>query len=150
MANTYLSTLANWTRDIREGRVSEQAGALCSRVNEAGETQILLLTSRDTKRWVLPKGNIEKKETSRDAAAREAFEEAGVRGKVSKRPIGLYTYLKVREGAVCVVTVHHIAVDEIARKFHENKVRQFEWMSVWEAARRVLEPELKSLIGLLG
>lgn len=149
MAQSYLSTLAAWTRDIRGGKLVEQAAALCMRTSPQGSAEILLVTSRDSKRWVLPKGAIEKKEGSAQAAAREALEEAGIAGSVQKTPLGRYIYVKPREGVVCLVTVHRLLVQECFDAFSERGLRLVEWMSVLEAARRVEEPELKSLIASL-
>jgi 8-oxo-dGTP pyrophosphatase MutT (NUDIX family) len=146
---SYLSTLTAWTRDIRAGRLVEQAAALCLRADARGRTEILLVTSRDTKRWVLPKGAVEKKESSGQAAAREAFEEAGVAGAVQKKPFGRYIYVKQKEGVVCLVTVHRIVVEKCVDMFSESGLRIAEWVPILEAARRVDEPELKSLIASL-
>jgi 8-oxo-dGTP pyrophosphatase MutT (NUDIX family) len=149
MVQSYLSTLTPWTRDIRAGRLVDQAAALCQRVDSDGKTEILLVTSRDSKRWVLPKGAVEKKESSSQAAAREAFEEAGVTGAVQGKPLGRYVYVKPKEGVVCLVTVHRILVEDCAEMFSETGQRIAEWVSILEAARRVDEPELKSLIASL-
>lgn len=146
---SYLSTLTAWTRDIRAGRLVEQAAALCLRANDEGRTEVLLVTSRDSKRWVLPKGAVEKKESSSQAAAREAFEEAGVTGLVQEKPLGRYVYVKPKEGVVCLVTVHRLLVEECAEVFSETGQRMTEFVSILEAARRVDEPELKSLIASL-
>lgn len=67
------------------GTVVDQAGALCLRVSPGGEPQILLVGSRRNGRWGLPKGHVEPGETSHEAAARVAFEEAGIRGKYPTR-----------------------------------------------------------------
>ncbi len=147
--HSYLSTLAPWTRDIRDGRLVEQAAALCLRADGEGKTEVLLVTSRDSKRWVLPKGAVEKKERSGQAAAREAFEEAGVSGVVQAKPLGRYVYVKPKEGVVCLVAVHRIVVDRYSELFSETGQRIAEWVPILEAARRVDEPELKSLIASL-
>ena len=85
-----------------------QFGALCYRV-EQGVVQILLITSRRTKRWILPKGWPEDGLTPAQAAANEAREEAGVTGKIKQRPIGVYSYEKHVENAEslpCMVTLY--------------------------------------------
>jgi 8-oxo-dGTP pyrophosphatase MutT (NUDIX family) len=56
--------------------------------------EVLLITSKDTGRWIIPKGNIARRETSYKAAQREAFEESGISGKIRKTAIGHYRYLK--------------------------------------------------------
>lgn len=83
------------------------------------------------------------------AAAIEAWEEAGVRGKVKKKTIGCYTYLKEIDGGVvapCIVEIFQIEIDEVSEKFKERGQRTLAWVSPDEAARRVREIELKSLL----
>ena len=70
-----------------------QVAALCWRRSGKG-LKILLITSRDTGRWVIPKGWPMRNRSNAQAAAREAYEEAGLRGDVSERSVGIYTYLK--------------------------------------------------------
>jgi len=141
---THLQALAGHARMILDGKALEQSGAICVRGSGA-DAQVLLITSRDTGRWVIPRGNVEKREDPRQTAAREAKEEAGVSGKVSKKPIGYYTYLKSREGLACLVSVYRLDVDKVKSDFPEAKTRQLVWVSPLEAARRVDELELKGL-----
>jgi 8-oxo-dGTP pyrophosphatase MutT (NUDIX family) len=111
--------------------------------------EILLITSRDTGRWVIPKGWPMDGKTAAAAAAREAWEEAGVKGKVGDEPIGSYNYLKgLPEGLKvdCRVRVFALAVDDICKNFPEKGERRAEWVDCAEAANRVLEPGLKMLI----
>ena len=84
-----------------------------------------------------------------EAAAIEAFQEAGVRGAVRKKAVGSYTYLKtLDDGSVvpCIVDVFQIEAKEAVEKFKEKGERRLAWVSPDEAARRVREVELKSLI----
>ena len=81
---------------IQKRMARAQFGALCYRV-EKGMVQILLVTSRGTKRWIVPKGWPEDGSTPAEAAAKEAGEEAGVTGTVKQRPIGVYSYEKHME-----------------------------------------------------
>ncbi|SCB58116.1 hypothetical protein GA0061105_10440 [Rhizobium aethiopicum] len=84
-----------------------------------------------------------------EAAAIEAWEEAGVRGTVRKKPVGCYTYLKELDDgdvAPCIVDVFQIEITEISNDFKEQGQRILEWVSPDEAARRVREVELKSLL----
>src|SRR3954454_8786408 len=62
--------------------------------SDGGRHEVLLITSRETRRWVIPKGWPIKGKSSAKSAAREAFEEAGVTGKLKKTPIGAYAYDK--------------------------------------------------------
>jgi len=106
-------------------------------------------TSRDSGRWIIPKGWPMKGKEPHEAAAIEARQEAGVRGKVRKKPVGSYTYLKLMDdGEVvpCVVDVFQIEATALAGKFKEKGERILAWVSPDEAARRVREVELKSLL----
>src|SRR5262245_27803842 len=72
-----------------------QCGALCFRYrHDSGDIEILVVTSRETRRWIIPKGWPMKGKEPHKAAAIEAWEEAGVRGKPNKKSVGSYTYLK--------------------------------------------------------
>ena len=77
----------------RKGEVRTQFAALCYRVRQ-GKVQVLLITSRGAKRWIVPKGWPMDAKTPGAAAAREAWEEAGVRGRVTGGCLGVYSYTK--------------------------------------------------------
>lgn len=127
---------------------SLQVGALCWRVSAKG-LRILLITSRDTGRWVIPKGWPMKKRTDWEAAAREAWEEAGVEGRVSQTSIGVYTYRKFLPGGgyiPCAVRVFPLEVRALRREYPETAQRLSRWFSPRKAARRVHEPDLAALI----
>ena len=130
--------------------VREQYGALCYRVKKKRPSvEILLITSRDTGRWVIPKGWPMEGRTAAAAAAREAWEEAGVKGAVGAEPIGSYRYMKgLPEGLKvdCRVRVFPLAVADICKNFPEKDERRAEWVECAEAANRVQEPGLKTLI----
>jgi 8-oxo-dGTP pyrophosphatase MutT (NUDIX family) len=126
-----------------------QFGALCFRYRDDGDIEVLVITSRDSGRWIIPKGWPMKGKKPHEAAAIEAWEEAGVRGKAKKKPAGRYTYLKeLNDGAVvpCVVELFQVEVDKVNAKFKERGQRLQAWVSLDEAARRVREIELKSLL----
>lgn len=123
---------------------SLQVGALCYRRSAKGP-RILLITSRDTGRWMIPKGWPMRNRTGAQAAAREAYEEAGLRGKVAEHSIGFYTYIKrLKDGAglPCVVRLYTLEVREMLRKYPESGQRRVKWFSPARAARKVAEPEL--------
>ncbi|HSX73110.1 MAG TPA: NUDIX hydrolase [Shinella sp.] len=130
--------------------VREQYGALCYRVRKkAPAIEILLITSRDTGRWVIPKGWPMDGKSAAAAAAREAWEEAGVKGTIRNTPVGSYTYLKGLPHGLkveCRVRVFPLAVDDLSKNFPEKDERRAEWVSCPEAASRVQEPGLKDLI----
>lgn len=109
------------------------------------QVQVLLITSRGTGRWVIPKGWPIKGMSSPKSAAREAFEEAGVLGKVRKRPVGSYAYDKrLKNGRLqhVRVAVFALLVETEAEVFPEAGQREKQWVSPAEAARLVDEPEL--------
>lgn len=117
----------------------------------ASGVEILLVTSRDTGRWVLPKGNRMALLSAHRAAAREAEEEAGVRGTVGKKPLGTYHYAKWRgEDAydVAEVTVYALQVTDELSRWKEQGQRERSWVSRADAAEMVEEPELRALITL--
>lgn len=127
-----------------------QYAALCYRVRESGTNpDILLVTSRDTGRWVIPKGWPMNGKPAHEVAAQEALEEAGVIGETDPKPIGCFGYDKaMNEGLKlpCEVQVHALKVLEFAEEYKEKGKRRIEWVSPREAEARVQEPELKKLI----
>ena len=127
----------------------EQIAALPVRWDRKERIQVLMVTSRDTGRWVMPKG-WEMSGTKPWAAAEiEALEEAGARGFISKSPIGVYSYGKVLDdGTVqpCRVRLYPMIVDKLKRRWKERKQRTRRWFSPRSAARRVQEPELAALL----
>lgn len=111
--------------------------------------EILLITSRETRRWVIPKGWPMKDREAHEAAAQEAFEEAGVRGEITDKPLGMFRYLKRLKGdrtQLCAVDVFPLQVGKLLDEWPERSEREREWVDPGEAARRVEEPELKALI----
>lgn len=128
---------------------SLQVGALCWRRAPRGVVKILLITSRDTGRWVIPKGWPMRSRSEAGAAEREAYEEAGVKGEILPRSVGLFTYRKGlgRDRAIlCVVRVFPLEVTEMLRKYPETGQRKIKWFSRAKAARKVAEPELAAII----
>ncbi len=111
--------------------------------------EILLITSRETGRWVVPKGGRMAGRTDAEAAAQEAMEEAGVTGRIAGEPFGTFRYLKIlkrRAPRWCVVSVYPLEVEAELDDWKEKAERTREWMSPAEAEGRVDEPELKALI----
>ena len=126
-----------------------QFAALPWRRDTAGRIEILLITSRETRRWVIPKGWPIKGMTSARSAAQEAFEEAGVHGKIRKRPVGTYHYDKrLKNGRLqhVRVAVFALAVETQAEAYPELGQREKAWVTPAEAARLVDEPELMVLL----
>lgn len=110
---------------------------------------MLVITSRDTGRWVIPKGWPMDGKKANEVAAQEAWEEAGVKGAAGEQSIGSYSYQKGLDHGMkvpCRVQVYPVVVFDMAKRFKEKGVRKLEWVSFPEAAIRVAEPELKELI----
>lgn len=139
-----LKTASFSKRDLRT-----QFGALCYRVHK-DETQVLLITSRMSKRWIIPKGWPQDGVTPAQSAANEAFEEAGVTGKSVNLCIGMYSYTKImdedQDDLPCAVSVFPIRVKKLLDKYPEVKLRKRRWFSVKKAAGLVKEPELKKIL----
>ncbi len=92
-----------------------------------GMIEILLITSRRRKRWIVPKGIVEPDLSPSESAVREAWEEAGIEGEVATEPLGMYTYTKW--GDVCTVTVYPMRV-EVELASWPEEFRDREWVSV--------------------
>ena len=126
-----------------------QFAALPWRRGGAGEIEVLLITSRETRRWVIPKGWPIKGAKSAKSAAQEAFEEAGVIGKIGKRPVGAFTYDKrLKNGRLqhVRVAVFGLQVVREVEDYPEVGQREKLWLPLTEAAQRVDEPELTVLL----
>ena len=126
----------------------QQAGAIPYRF-EAGALQVLLITSRGSGRWVIPKGGIEKGFSPSQAAAREAFEEAGVRWCISESPLGSFTYSKrLRSGNFipATVEVYAMRVEKELKNWPERAERRLKWAPVAQAALLVSEPGIARLL----
>jgi 8-oxo-dGTP pyrophosphatase MutT (NUDIX family) len=127
----------------------QQFAALPWRRNDADAVEVLLITSRETRRWVIPKGWGKKGEPATVAAAREALEETGAGGRVSEAPLGQYRYQKLlKSGRIqrVRVAVYPLEVVHEHEDWPEKAFREKLWTSVAEAATLVDEPELKALI----
>ena len=127
---------------------STQVAALCWRKHR-DRVEVLLITSRDTGRWVLPKGWPMAGRSAPEAAAVEAWQEAGVTGLVSPDPLGFFGYDKVITPDIahpCMVSVFALRVAALSRRFPERKERRRKWFSAEKAARKVQEPELRALL----
>ena len=130
-------------------RGDEQFAALPWRRTASGGIEVLLITSRETRRWVLPKGWPMPDHTPAQAAAQEAYEEAGVVGQAEPEPVGEYGYGKrLRYGAVQGVRVAVFAMEVFVERmaWPERDQREKLWTSPEQAADLVEEPELAELI----
>ena len=126
-----------------------QYAALPIRTRPDGEIDVLLVTSRETRRWIVPKGWPERGLAGHEVAAKEAFEEAGVKGRIGAEPLGSYLYRKrLRDGSTvaCEVTVFPLVVRQEAKKWPEARQRERRWAGLSEAAMMVDEPGLVTLL----
>jgi 8-oxo-dGTP pyrophosphatase MutT (NUDIX family) len=126
-----------------------QYAALPYRARDKSELEVMLVTSRGTRRWIIPKGWPKRGKPPHDAAAEEAFEEAGVVGKVGKRSIGSFPYDKVLEKgatASCHVDVFPLRVTRQHKDWPEKRERKVAWYRPAEAVRFVGDPHLRRII----
>jgi 8-oxo-dGTP pyrophosphatase MutT (NUDIX family) len=126
-----------------------QYACLPFRERADGSIEIMLITSRGTRRWVVPKGWPIKGRKPHASAAREALEEAGLVGEVGKVPIGSYRYgkrLKSGEVVPCQVEVFALEVKGQRKRWPEKGQRSLRWFDPAEAAEAVDESELKDVI----
>jgi 8-oxo-dGTP pyrophosphatase MutT (NUDIX family) len=156
---------------LRIGGVSKretrtQFAALCYRVSKekkaktkgkardksdvpATSLEVLLVSSRDTGRWIIPKGWPMDGMTPSAAAAQEAWEEAGVRGRAFDQCVGLYSYEKWIDEQLslpCIVAVFPVEVQRLDKDYPEVAERKRKWFSPKKAAQKVGEAELKSIL----
>lgn len=119
----------------------QQAGALAWRV-KGGVWQCVLVTSRRTGRWVLPKGTIERDLTARRTAAQELLEEAGVTGKTADEPIGSYRSVKIRPPDYWEIEVEMFAVkvEKVLHDWLEKSQRKRKFATAREAAEMLADP----------
>ena len=129
-----------------------QVAALPYRPRADGTLEVLLVTTRGTGQWMVPKGWPITGKTLPQAAAQEAYEEAGVRGKAGKEELGRFQHRKtgLLEGAIdCVVAVYPMAVDEELTNWPEHGERVRTWFGLDEAAKSVNSSELAGIIAAL-
>jgi 8-oxo-dGTP pyrophosphatase MutT (NUDIX family) len=124
----------------------EQSAVIPYRIQN-GQIEVMVITSSTGKRWVIPKGLIEPDMTPQDSAAKEAWEEAGLLGKVFPDLLGTYEYQK--SGYTCQVEVFLLQVQTVLEKWPEASCRKRQWVSIPKAIKRVNEPELKLIFANL-
>ncbi|WP_170608904.1 NUDIX hydrolase [Ruegeria arenilitoris] len=131
---------------------AEQTAALPVHWDNNGKLRVLMVTSRDRGRWVMPKGWTMDGKKPWQAAKIEALEEAGAVGFVSDEQIGTYHYEKRFENGRsvwCRVTVYPMIVEKLKRRWKESNERKRHWFSLAKAAKVVDEPELTDLLRAL-
>lgn len=125
-----------------------QAAALPYVWTEEG-VEVALITSRERKRWIIPKGWPEKRMTLGDAAAMEAIEEAGIQGMIAAEPLGSFVYqksLKAGYSVPCRVFVFPLLAYEQRLRWKEKKNRKLTWLPISEAASKVDDKGLARLL----
>jgi hypothetical protein len=138
----------NPRKAARDGSPLHQVAALPFRRGPDGEVEILVLTSRQTRRFIIPKGWSTGAKKVWKAAEVEAREEGGVRGKISHRPVGRYCYWKrfAKHFGLIEVEVYPMEVDKELKRWPEKSQRIRRWLPADDAALLVDEPQLVSLI----
>jgi 8-oxo-dGTP pyrophosphatase MutT (NUDIX family) len=134
--------------DVAERR---QVAALPLRRRGRNE-EVCLVTTRETRRWTIPKGWCMKGTKDSEAAAIEAEQEAGLYGRIGKRPLGSYRYWKrlTARFVLVRVAVYRLDVAGSRSSWPEKDQRQVRWMSLEEASQLVEEPGLAALIASAG
>lgn len=112
-----------------------------------GELKILLITTRKG-RWIIPKGIIEPELSAAESAAKEALEEAGVKGEVAEKELGKYSYEKW--GGICHVRVFLLRVTKVLDTWQEQFFRRRKWYALEDAIEAVEEKELKKILKRAG
>lgn len=138
-------------RKAKKGESIRQVAAIPFRLNARGDVEVMLVTSRTTRRFIVPKGWPMKGKSGRKAATIEAREEAGVLGKTLKEPAGSYSYWKrLANRFVRVdVIVYLLEVTEELADWQEAKRRQRAWLPAADAATLIDEPDLSTLVANL-
>ncbi|MCQ8870560.1 NUDIX hydrolase [Mesorhizobium sp. LMG17149] len=138
-------------RKAKKGERIRQVAAIPFRLTARGAIEVMLVTSRTTRRFIVPKGWPMKGKSGRKAATIEAQEEAGVLGKTLKQPAGTYSYWKrLANRFVRVdVIVYLLEVSEELADWQEAKRRQRAWLAPADAAMLIDEPDLSTLVKTL-
>ena len=131
-------------RQAKPKQYYRQSAVIPFRRDKKGKLRVLLITTRKSRRWIVPKGIVEPGMTPAASAAKEAYEEAGVQGRVSKKKLGTYHYEKW--GGTCKVKVYLLEVTKVLGKWPESSSRTREWVSAKKAATLVNEPGLRRLL----
>lgn len=128
---------------FNESSLFNQSGVVPFRI-AGSELEVLLITSRHRKRWIIPKGIVEPDLLPAESAAKEALEEAGVTGILYPDEIGEYTYEKW--GGVCRVKVFLLQVTKVLDSWEESFLRDRRWLSLSDAIELIEEPDLKKIL----
>lgn len=135
-------------RKARKAKTIRQVAAIPCRLNDFGMPEVMLVTSRTTQRFIIPKGWPMKGKSARKVAALEAREEAGVTGKALREPVGRYRYWKrLSDCFVPIeVTVYLVVVSAVTGEWKEQSARRRAWLSLDDALTLIDEPELAAIV----
>jgi 8-oxo-dGTP pyrophosphatase MutT (NUDIX family) len=127
---------------------SRQFAALPIRKAKGGGREVLLVTSRETRRWIIPKGWPMPGRSPAEVAEQEAFEEAGIRGKATRKAIGHYDYWKRLDESFRLVRVEvfRLKVSRLLKDWPEASSRDRAWFPLETAAELVDEPGLRAIL----
>lgn len=142
------TAVATMIRKAQKSGKNVQFGALVYRIRN-NQPQILLITSRGQQQWLIPKGWPMEGIKPHKAAAQEAWEEAGVRGRIFKQSLGMLRHTKDRNTPRATKTriiVFPMEASKVASKFPEAKQRRRKWLSCKKAAARIANPELAKMV----
>lgn len=149
MVNLIKSAWKEFVQPMVQRPARVQVAAICYQ-GEGADCKILMITSRETKRWILPKGWPIDGLAADAAAAQEAWEEAGVKAaNIAPEPLGAYDYNKrLDSGATvqCTTQVYAIEVDHLEDQFPEADERSRKWVDAQQAAKMVDEPGLQTIL----
>ena len=127
---------------VKNGYFCRQSGVIPYRLHN-GSLEILLITSRKERCWIIPKGIIEHDYSARNSAAKEALEEAGVKGSVHRKLLGVYRHRKW--GQTCSVKVYPMRVTRIYKVWEEAD-RDREWVTLKKALKLVRNGGLRRVM----
>lgn len=139
-------------RDKKTGLLV-QTGALPWRSGSRGRVEVLLVTGRRSGRWLIPKGWPMPGKSLAAAAAQEAFEEAGVEGRLDPRPLGAFTHYKqhmIMGGFNVQILVHSLRVERELARWPEHGQRKRKWFDLEQAAGAVDSEPLAGIIAAMG
>jgi phosphohistidine phosphatase len=126
-------------------RLLRQAAVIPYRIRKQ-RVEVALVTTSGGKGWIVPKGSVDEGEEPRDAAIREAEEEAGLLGVVARKPLGRYRLLN--GSGACRVDVYLMRVTSVLDHWEEERVRRRRWMRIPDAAACVRE-ELRRFVHIV-